>query len=407
MQLSLSHDSKIPRSLNIEHLRAFAILMVLALHFTWLHVALPEILWGAWSGVDLFFAISGYVIAASLSRTLTPPSNDATFRTRLTLNKNAIWAFFVRRLLRIYPPLLATLALAATITAVLGVTKWKDLSVEIIAALSMSYNFVIYRGGPFLLDPLWSLAVEMQFYLMIPFFLIAFHTDRQRLSAAVVVFLVVGVIIRPSHIWTLSGVSDTDWLAMRFSTPFRLDTLAAGVGVFVLSHNRRLMQGVHDLSPITIRAFAFFCLSIMLLIPSATPIEFSHNVGFSILALAAAGLVLLAVGSRVTLIPVPPVDLLLRYLGQRSFSLYLVHRLSGAAFAVLFPHVISNASMMNGTGSTARLIQGVSVTALTLATAELMYRFVEKPSIEAGRRYGEHSASNSDAGAIRTAQSIS
>ena len=399
----LTHDSGLELNRNIEHLRAFAILMVLCLHFTWLHTALPEILWGAWSGVDLFFAISGFVIAASLSRSLAPSSASDSFLQKLSLNQTAIGSFFVRRFFRIYPPLLATLALAALLTAILAVTRWKSLSVEIVAALSMTYNYVIYRGGPFLMDPLWSLAVEMQFYVLLPFFLLAFSTNGQRLAAAIVVFLVIGAIVRPAHIWALTAISDDDWLGVRFSTHCRLDTLAAGVCVFALSRNRKLMQWLHDLSPLTIRVLAFFCLTILLLVPSATPVEFSHDEGLSLLALAAAGMVLLAVGGKVTLVPPSPVSSLLRYVGERSFSLYLVHRLSAAAFGAVFPDVVSHAYMMDGTGAKFRLVQGIGVTALTLIFAELMYRFVERPSIDAGRRYGNRGNSDEDSNRIRTA----
>jgi peptidoglycan/LPS O-acetylase OafA/YrhL len=352
--------------------------------------------------VDLFFAISGYVIAASLSRDLVPSSSGTRFMVRLALNWPAVRSFFIRRLWRIFPPLLATLTLAALLTLMFAITTWKHLWVEIVAALTMTYNYVIYGGGPFLLDVLWSLAIEMQFYLLLPFFLIAFSTNRQRLIAATAVFLVIGGIVRPAHIFFYTNASH-DWLAVRVSTHCRLDTLAAGIGVFALSHNLKLMQGLRGLSRFTIRGLAFFCIMILLLIPAGTAVEFSNNEGFSVLALAAAGVVFLAAGADFPIIPASPVSSILRYVGERSFSLYLVHRLSAASFAAAFPAVVGQTHVLGDFGLKMRVIQCVIVIPLTFAFAELMYQLVEKTSMEAGRRFGRRSRLQAEPTQIRVA----
>ncbi|HEX4240651.1 MAG TPA: acyltransferase, partial [Steroidobacteraceae bacterium] len=375
-----------------EHLRAIAILLVLCHHFTWVQPFLPTILWDAWSGVDLFFAISGYVITLSFSRTFAPARDGASLAERVALNRSAIRAFFRRRFWRIMPPLAATFVLAAVFTAILGITRWKDLLVEALAAFSMTYNYVVYGGGPFLLDVLWSLALEMQFYLLLPFFVLAFPTDRKLLWAAVSVFLIVGVIVRPLHVLAFTSTPQ-DWLKVRFATHCRLDSLAAGVAVFALSRHARVLRFLRTLTPFTIRGLAFFFLGILLLIPAGTGVEFSHVAGFSFLALAAAGLVLLSAAGNLTIVPFTAVRDVLDYIGRRSFSLYLVHRLAAAAFRTAFPTVASRVNVMGGLGLEMRILESAGTLALTWALAELMYRYVERPGIEVGRYYGARALS--------------
>jgi peptidoglycan/LPS O-acetylase OafA/YrhL len=371
---------------NIQHLRAIACLFVLGHHFTRLQSALPLILCEAWSGVDLFFAISGYVIAASFSRTITIQPIDTGFIGRIRANRNAIRSFFIKRFWRIFPPLIVTLSLLAFLTLTVGFTKWKDLIVEIAAALSMTYNYVVYGGGPFVLDILWSLALEGQFYMVIPFFLIACYTPRRGLVAALTMFCFIGAVVRPVHIHEYTSLSH-DWLAVRYSTHCRLDTLAAGVFVFFLLSEPKVVQFTRDLSLLTVRALFFFWVLILLLIPSSTPIEFSHNEGFSILAIAAASIVFLAAGSNRDLVPFTGLRSALRYLGERSFGIYLVHRLTSGAFSAAFPSVISAERVFGAYGTMMRVVDGVFVISSTLIIADLMYRFVEKPGIEAGRYY--------------------
>lgn len=394
----LTHVPGMETNRNIEHLRAFAILMVLCHHFTWMQPALPVVLWDAWSGVDLFFAISGYVIALSLSRSLVTLNDGMSTFERLAANRGPIRAFYIRRLWRILPPLLATLALAAVLTAALGVTTWKPLLVEIVASLSMTYNYVVYGGGPFLLDVLWSLAVEMQFYLLLPLFMVAFTSSRQRLLAAIGVFLLIGAIVRPAHIYLYTIESD-DWLSIRFSTHCRLDTLAAGVAVYALSNWVNVIQGLRALSAFAVRGISFACIMVVVLIPG-TSVEFSHNEGFSLLALAAGGAVLVAVGSKIPIIPPGRASSVLRYVGERSFSLYLVHRLATAAFVSAYPTVVGETHVMGNYGLMMRGIMSASILALTFILAEIMYRCVEIPGMEAGRRFGSRPRSNPNPGQI-------
>ena len=148
---------------DIEGLRAVAVLPVLAYHVS------PSMAPGGFVGVDVFFVISGYLISQLLCADIEQ-------------NKFSIIGFYERRIRRIFPALMAMLA----VTFILG---WRyclpaeltDLSRSTMAAaLSVSNIYFWMTSGYFSGDELskpllhtWSLAVEEQFYLVWPLFLFA------------------------------------------------------------------------------------------------------------------------------------------------------------------------------------------------------------------------------------------
>lgn len=148
---------------DIQGLRAIAVLMVVAFH-----AGLPVP--GGFVGVDVFFVISGFVIAATLQREW-----DQSHRIRFR-------RFYVRRFKRLTP----ALALMVTVTILLTVVVLSPLGAQqnaaktAIGAMFIASNVVISNttGGYFSLaaetNPLlnvWSLSVEEQFYLGFPFVL--------------------------------------------------------------------------------------------------------------------------------------------------------------------------------------------------------------------------------------------
>ena len=158
--MSLERDQ---RRADIQGLRAVAVLLVVAFH-----AGLPVP--GGFSGVDVFFAISGFVITGTLLRELTSAG-------RIDLPR-----FYVRRIRRLLP----ALALMVTTVAVLGtlaspLATQRTGALTGIAASVFAANVYLYQlpTGYFdvsaTLDPLlhtWTLAVEEQFYLVFPALLI-------------------------------------------------------------------------------------------------------------------------------------------------------------------------------------------------------------------------------------------
>ncbi|MGH8454752.1 MAG: acyltransferase family protein, partial [Nevskiales bacterium] len=146
---------------DIDGLRAIAVILVILYH-----AKLP-FFQGGYIGVDVFFVISGYLITGILL-------NDAS-RHQLS-----IFAFYERRIRRIYPALFLVLAVSAC--AAIGLMLPDELESHARSLLSATFFFANYHsmfdGGYFAapaeVKPLlhvWSLAVEEQFYLVFPLYL--------------------------------------------------------------------------------------------------------------------------------------------------------------------------------------------------------------------------------------------
>lgn len=175
------------RRRDIQGLRAIAVLMVVAFHA---RLPLP----GGFVGVDVFFVISGFVIAGMLSR-------EWDAHGRINFGK-----FYIRRFQRLAPALAlvvaATVALSVVLLSPVG-TQQTVAAQTGIAAMFLAANIVIaqdhnsYFDAEAVRNPLlhtWSLSVEEQFYLVFPVMIaLAWHT-RRRGKTRVVPYLIFALI---------------------------------------------------------------------------------------------------------------------------------------------------------------------------------------------------------------------
>ncbi|MFK8251502.1 acyltransferase family protein [Ancylobacter terrae] len=148
---------------DIDGLRAVAVLPVVAFHMG--IAAVP----GGFVGVDVFFVISGYLIAGLLMNDL----REGAF---------SIATFYQRRILRIFPALAAMLIAVCLVAAtVLRPTEAMEIGRSTFAAALFYSNIFFWKTSGYFEDqaeqnPLlhtWSLAVEEQFYVFFPLMLYA------------------------------------------------------------------------------------------------------------------------------------------------------------------------------------------------------------------------------------------
>jgi peptidoglycan/LPS O-acetylase OafA/YrhL len=143
---------------DVDGLRAVAILPVLLFHSG------AGAFSGGFVGVDVFFVISGYVIARSLQEDL----DNGRF---------SVWRFYAKRIRRIFPALFVTIAVTCLFAYLLLLPAFYiDFSQSLLAASAFLSNVYFWKtSGYFAADaafrPLlhtWSLSVEEQFYLFMP-----------------------------------------------------------------------------------------------------------------------------------------------------------------------------------------------------------------------------------------------
>jgi peptidoglycan/LPS O-acetylase OafA/YrhL len=208
----------LPYQPQIDGLRAIAVLAVVLYHF-----GVPG-LPGGFTGVDVFFVISGWLIGGLLWRELL-----ATGHIRLG-------AFYLRRIRRLAPAFFAMLAVSGLAAwFVLLPFEFRAFGKEVIAATVWLSNVYFWQGTGYfdagsdskLLLHTWSLSVEEQFYLILPLALLILFRWRR----AVVPVLAVLWALSLAACILMTPVTPT---ATFYLFPFRAWELLTGVLAAIL-----------------------------------------------------------------------------------------------------------------------------------------------------------------------------
>ena len=343
----------------LDGIRGSAILMVMLFHYS---VKLDrghpvERVVGAlsgygWSGVDLFFVLSGFLITGILI-----DSRGA---------ENYFSSFYVRRILRIFPAYYLCLGLFLLILPAID-PGWTRL----LPAVHDRWLYVWYAQnwagifrfpGQAILTPYWSLAVEEQFYLVWPLVVAAFA--GRKLLRVIVGAATFAVLLR--FVCLAIGVSPE---AIYANTLTRLDTLLIGAGCAVAVRDPAWLIRLRKLARWSwLAPLAPFVALQFVSAPHKTIHPGVQGIGFTAIGLSYAGLLLTAVldGNRIlhrffTSRP-------MRLLGKYSYAAYLWHFPAMHFFRV----GIENRIRVPGTVSI--LLMG----ALTLLLSVLSYYLVER-----------------------------
>lgn len=151
---------------GLDHLRAFAIILVFFFHYyivsggepEWL----PEVASFGWTGVDLFFVLSGFLISSQLF---------------LQIKKGQIISFkvfFIKRFFRIIPAYLVTVGLYFFFPYF----REKEALPALWRFLTFTQNFNLNLKDYGTFSHCWSLCVEEHFYLFLPIILIFLQTSK-------------------------------------------------------------------------------------------------------------------------------------------------------------------------------------------------------------------------------------
>jgi len=225
--LPIGESSNQPHKLlGLDHLRAFAILYVVLFHYQFFgHPAwVSKIAGFGWSGVDLFFVLSGFLISGQL------------FGTIAKGNAISLREFFIKRFFRIIPPFLLVVALYDFFPVL---HEWGHFS-PLWRYLTFTLNFGLDLSKYGTFSHAWSLCVEEQFYLILPLMFLLFNNLKIGNKAVylLAVLFIGGFAIR---LWNwnhfIDPVLGTDHYGaywneyMYYPTYNRLDSLLVGVGI--------------------------------------------------------------------------------------------------------------------------------------------------------------------------------
>jgi peptidoglycan/LPS O-acetylase OafA/YrhL len=301
----------LPNIPAIDGLRAVAVLSVIIFHADFLK--LP----GGFTGVDMFFVISGYVISQSLY-----PRSDMSFPAYLA-------DFYRRRFLRIVPALLVVLVACALVSAMFVPQAWLSAQNDQtglaayfgLSNFTLAWNSDTYFSPSAQLNPYthtWTLAVEEQFYLVFPLVYFVWLRFRQRHSLA---WALLPLLALASLAFSVVQTEQSPLEAF-YLLPSRFWELASGALLF-----QRVVTGRLQLTSAATPAVLFAGLALVsggLIFADAKHFPFP----WAVLTVAGTLLTLAAVVQK-TDTPSPLLRLLqstpATYVGRLSYSLYLWH----------------------------------------------------------------------------------
>jgi len=198
----------LPYRAELDGLRALSMLAVVVYHFPIAHGPLP----GGFIGVDVFFVLSGALITQLL---LTEEAATKTI---------ALGRFTIRRLRRLYPAMIAMIALTTLASIVIYPREIRHQTLHD-AAFCAAYlgTFLSMHGRIRFFGHAWSLSIEEAFYLVWPTLLLVVRTTRARILLCILVIL--ACFAQRVHLWLDDFVpAQRIWVAL----DTRADAIALG-----------------------------------------------------------------------------------------------------------------------------------------------------------------------------------
>jgi peptidoglycan/LPS O-acetylase OafA/YrhL len=379
------------KNADLQVLRGVSILLVLLQHLSLSITAFKDLAptrhFPGWLGVEVFFVISGYVIINALARDRYEPIS-----------------FLTRRVWRLTPALLVFVAFCAALNAVLAgadlndwarqtfVLEWRDFRKQMTATV-LGFFTLQPRYG-YVTGAVWSLSVEDQFYAGLAAVALAGAVVlRARAPRAI-----------PWAVGALAAGVYLTLLAARLDLYFGSGTVLAGLprpwpylfhwkfdflalGILTAYLDRAIKGPLRSV----VAGRGWLAAPVLLVVPLVLAMGSNAMLGeprlvglvLVIAGLCFAGLVLVAAND-----PILPrsgrwLYAPLQYLGDRSYTYYLMHF---PVLAVVWFLLVRYRPELTGEAYKYGFWQAVGLVVLMVPLVELIYQGVEKPLTAVGRR---------------------
>jgi peptidoglycan/LPS O-acetylase OafA/YrhL len=372
----VTSDSK--RIIQLDILRAIAILLVLFRHAPFKPseagklqpLAQSSAVFG-WTGVDLFFVLSGFLIGGLL------------FRELKEHGKLDVKRFLVRRAFRIWPTYFIYIGFSivfirfVTSAGLFGPLPQDDLTGRelIRGILPNLFHLQNYLGSPRIHT--WSIAVEEHFYLALPFFLVclARRPNGLRFVPAVAVGLM--VMCTGLRAYTAMVHPDYQGLVARYPTHLQIDALMFGVAVAYVYHIQpELMERIAAFRrPLFVIGLAL--VSPMIILPLNDEARFVRILGHPLLTLGYACILISVIHTPIGGVWRRPM-LWLTPVGVYSYSIYIWHH----DLARIPMWWVQRLGFGEGWPASVRWSIGMAIyLALAYGTAVVLSKLIEKPAL--------------------------
>ena len=347
----MGRDVRIAYQPALDGVRALAVIAVLLFH-----AGTPGFD-GGYLGVSVFFTLSGYLITSLLLR-----EHDVT-------GGIALGAFYSRRVRRLLPASVLTLALIVVLTGVSDLFDGVDaLRAHVLGALFQVVNWVLLAGDssyqelladnagtPSPIEHFWSLAIEEQFYWVWPLVMLGvLSLVRSRRGRLAVFGAITALSMAAAPLIAVTWGPD----AAYWATPARFSEILVGAMLAVLIDGRQIDRRFGGLAPLAVLGLG---AAVVLFPASSGP---AYEGWLPVVALG-SGALLTGLQVETPLTRALECDPLV-WLGRISYGVYLYH----------WPvYVVLDADRLGTDGAPLTLAR----VAVTLAIAVTSYVLVEQP----------------------------
>lgn len=339
---------------GLDGIRAVAVTVVLLYH-----LSIPGFS-GGLLGVGVFFTLSGFLITSLLVSSHEKHGNLG------------LKTFWLRRARRLLPAVALVLVATLATTAIVVPKKFGEYGWEALSAffyvnnwhtIAADQSYFDRFGGPSPLSHMWSLSIEEQFYIVWPLLLALMYLifKRRTIMTGVTVLLSLG------SFWLLSELATSGFDNTRAyeGTDTRAGALLLGAALAFwwparkrrVTHNQRCVLDVLGLAGLA--TIIYLCVAV----PGTSTSLYSW--GLLTLTLATMAVLMAAVAPQTlvaTLLSIQP----LRWIGERSYGIYLWHM----PLVAFLPGLLRSESLW---------VSSIAVLGGTLLLATLSWRYVEDP----------------------------
>lgn len=355
LQIEYSPGRHVPA---LDYLRGLAILLILIFHF---FDFIPIFRIG-WIGVDIFFVLSGFLITGILLDT----------KGKAYFYRN----FILRRILRIFPLyyfvlIVSLLVIPFILPGIFGSGYAYYTQNQTWFWLYCQNWLFSYTGFPKnqALIPLWSLAVEEQFYLFWPLIVGLFSVRRLFFISIGIIFLSVffrlfwgthmGLVFPYNYVATLS----------------RMDALSIGAIIAILARKR-----IEWLEKYTWLIFVVSGLAFLLVLVKLRVLMFSRLAeAYTFIDLLAGCLLVFMLRKKPYLILRPLHHPVFSFLGKYSYGIYIYHII---VYTIMKNTLSSKLDAVLGNGKTSLTLLGIIAIGVTVFISIVSYKYLEQPFLK-------------------------
>ncbi|MCP4553341.1 MAG: acyltransferase [Bacteroidetes bacterium] len=356
---------------GLDHLRAVAIILVLIFHYTYFFehpTWWPSFANFGWTGVDLFFVLSGFLITYPLLKKIK--------NGQKILYKH----FFIKRTLRILPVYLVVVA----IYSLFPILRERDTLPELWRYLTFTHNFGLDASITNAFSHAWSLCVEEHFYIFLPLTLIVLQNKKWfKYSYLIIVTLFIACFFLRKYFWVNGYLINLEsnknislWTEhVYFPTYNRLDGLLVGVtvaGIYIFSPmlwNKLSKRGnlLVSIGCVILALCYFFC--------SDLATYETTFVGFPLISIGYGVLVMGAISPSSFLYRIK--SSIMVFIAKLSYGIYLIHKI-----AIYVAQTVCSDLGLDPSSGLMVIISAISC----LLMALVLYIVVEKPFMALRRK---------------------